>query len=490
LTELLVVVSIIAVLVGLTFVLFTSGKKAADGIDAQSKMAMAKTGRKLEKIRPAVQAAAKAKDAAKPKGKVPGEWIVRFKPGVANPSAAAQRIAQAFGGTVKHQYRGSLNGFALQSTTASAALLQKDPAVLSVEQGQYYHLTINPTGVRRIQAVNSPKKVPYGLAFPPLAGVKGVGANGRRNIRIGPPPQGFDYNSLAVAVIDSGVDSTHPDLNVVYSRGFGPANPDGSDAVGHGTHVSGTIGARTTGATPGVFPGVPIWSLAAFGARSTTTAAILAAIDEAYFWRSKLSAVNMSFGGGFSQALNDACDNLVLGGVTVVVSAGNSSADSGNDSPASAKQVICVAAMADNDGLPGGRGPAFKNGIGGTEIDDTFASFSNWGTVVDVIAPGVQITSTWPTNIPDEAGNLGSRYNTIDGTSMAAPHVTGLAAMIAENGRLQATLPSNILGFYLPQPLPPILDPQEVRGMLHTLSTEQIPGRFDSRTYPLITGRP
>jgi hypothetical protein len=482
LTELLVVVSNIAVLVGLTFVLFTSGKKAADGIEADARLAVAKVGHG----KPAGRAKGGVVKPATPPGVVPDEWIVKFRDTVADPVAEAQRIATAFGGTVRYNYTGILYGFALKSDTASVARLKEDPAVQGVEQALYGHLCTNPSGVRRISASTAQTRPPYKLAFPPLAGVSGGGAGGRRNIRIG-PPGGGSYTPLAVAVVDSGIDSSHPDLNVVFSRGFGAANPTGEDQNGHGTHVSGTIGAKVTSATPGVFPGVPLWSIRVADASGRILSTdYLAGLDEVFRGRSNLSVVNMSIGFGASTIINDAADKLVNNGLVVVVAAGNSSQDASSASPASGSQVICVAALADSDGLPGGRGPKTSAGA-----DDTFATFSNWGNVVDVIAPGVDITSTWSPTCPDpNTGKVGLSYNTISGTSMATPHVAGLCAIIAEDGRLQARLTQQQVGLYLPQPLPQILNPNAVRGLLFSLSTEQITGRFDSRTYPLITGRP
>src|SRR5262249_4895330 len=153
---------------------------------------------------------------------------------------------------------------------------------------------------------------------------------------------------------DTGIDSTHPNLHVVFSKGFGP-NPNGQDQNGHGTHVAGIIGGKGqlhNGITmQGVFPGVPLWSLRVLDASgSGADSDIITALDFLRQHASEVSVCNMSLGGGFFQPVNDAVDNCVKAGIVVCVAAGNSSDDAGTHSPASAPLAICVAAMCDTDG--------------------------------------------------------------------------------------------------------------------------------------------
>jgi subtilisin len=250
-------------------------------------------------------------------------------------------------------------------------------------------------------------------------------------------------------VLDTGIDRQHPDLNVVgganclkYSGSFFrrtyycDASEDGDDDHYHGTHVAGTIGAidNDTGVV-GVAPGVRLWAVKVLDSQgSGSLSGIIAGIDWFVVQNIKKPAViNMSLGGsGTSTAMNTSIANAVAADVAVVVAAGNSDADAANYTPANAPDAITVSALADFDGEPGGLGlPTCRN-----DQDDTLADFSNWGAV-DIAAPGVCILSTYPI----ERGS----YGTISGTSMAAPHVAGAAALLASNGDKPAAIRTTLL---------------------------------------------
>ncbi len=276
-----------------------------------------------------------------------------------------------------------------------------------------------------------------------------------------------------MAVVDTGIDGTHPDLNVVFSIGFN--NPNVGDQNGHGTHCAGIIAAiHNDIGVVGVAPGAPLWSVRVLDAQGTGTFAdLISALQFLAGNANNVGVISMSLGGPTSAAVNQAVANCVSKGQICVVAAGNSSADALTFSPASEASAICVAALADSDGLPGGVGPATPAGP-----DDTFATFSNWGSTVKVIAPGVDILSTVP----------GNAYGLKSGTSMACPHVAGLAVLARSSAHSQGI--RNIrFNRGAPPTTSPTLSPVAFLQDLLQTSTETIAGIFDSRTYPLVTAR-
>jgi subtilisin family serine protease len=229
-----------------------------------------------------------------------------------------------------------------------------------------------------------------------------------------------------VAVIDTGIDLDHPDLNVAGGKNC-TTSSGFDDANGHGTHVAGTIGALDNDVgVVGVAPGARVWPVRVLDRRgSGSWSWVICGIDWVTQNKESIEVANMSLGGSGSEpsasgcvtgnALHDAICRSVAQGVTYTVAAGNESTNAATRVPASFDEVITVSALADFNGLPGG-------GAGATcraDVDDTFADFSNYGADVDLIAPGVCINSTW----------RGGGYNTISGTSMAAPHAAGAAAL-------------------------------------------------------------
>ncbi|MFU8763834.1 MAG: S8 family serine peptidase [Haliea sp.] len=337
--------------------------------------------------------------------------IVVLKPGAAARGVAAD-VARTTGGRVGYVYEHALQGFTITVPEAALKGILRNPNVLSIEPDgrvQTMAQTI-PTGINRIHADYSKLLI-----------------NGNDDYRV----------DVDVAVLDTGIDVDHPDLNVVggtnclYTRN-GPRRSrtvycedaaGGDDDQYHGTHVAGTIAALDNGiGVVGVAPGARLWAVKVLDAEGTGSfSGILAGID----WvvaRGDIEVLNMSLGGaGSSSAMNQAVANAVASGVTVVVAAGNSNQDAAGFSPANAPDAITVSALADFDGLPGGMAAATCR----SDQDDTLANFSNWGAV-DIAAPGVCTYSTYPI----EKGS----YATISGTSMAAPHVAGAAALLASTG--------------------------------------------------------
>lgn len=226
-----------------------------------------------------------------------------------------------------------------------------------------------------------------------------------------------------VAVIDTGITS-NSDLNVVGGVNCLSGRPSNyKDGNGHGTHVAGTIGARDNASgVVGVAPGARLWAVRVLDSNgSGSFSSVICGIDYVASKASTIGIANMSLGGlgnvgsCTDGGMREAICNATSAGVTFVVAAGNDSSDTATQAPAAYPEVITVSALADFDGAQGGVGsPSCQY-----DVDDSFANFSNYGDEVDIIAPGVCITSTW---------NDGSLV-TISGTSMAAPHVAGAAAL-------------------------------------------------------------
>jgi subtilisin family serine protease len=265
-----------------------------------------------------------------------------------------------------------------------------------------------------------------------------------RRIEAGTATTAHAASSAAVAVIDTGIDLTHPDLNAVSGTNCVSPASAAQDDHGHGTHVAGTIAAKNNGAgVVGVAPGTKLYAVKVLDAAGGgTIAQVICGID----WVTRNAAAlgikvaNLSLGGPGANdnncgdtngdPLHMAICRSTAAGVTYVVAAGNSSANLAQFTPAAYPEVLTVTAVADSDGAPGGAGGAFTCSprVAG-EKDDTAAGFSNYAvekTEVShtIAAPGVCIRSTWP----------GGAYNTLSGTSMASPHVAGTVALCLGSG--------------------------------------------------------
>lgn len=340
-------------------------------------------------------------------GTAVGRYIVVLK-NSARAGRVARQHSRQFNVDVALVYRHALKGYAATMTDGAAAAVSRAAGVSWVERDHVVKTTAQtmPTGINRVDADLSP-----------TAKINGVD----------------ERVDVDVAVIDTGVNMTHPDLNV-YSAGAKNCvtllTPP-EDGNGHGTHVSGTIGALDDSAgVVGVAPGARIWPVKVLSDAGTgLNSQVICGIDFVTANASKIEVANMSLGGGGSDdnncgksnndAQHKAICSAVNAGVTFAVAAGNDAKDAKSFTPAAYDEVITVSSLADFNGAPGGGAQSTCR----ADVDDTFADYSNYGQDVDIIAPGTCILSTWM---------LGG-YNTISGTSMASPHVAGGAALYKAN---------------------------------------------------------
>ncbi|WP_410585809.1 S8 family serine peptidase [Amycolatopsis sp. lyj-108] len=349
---------------------------------------------------------AAAPSAAASPGPEPGAagYIVTLHNSAADPATLASGLVDRHGGQVGHIYRHAISGFSATLTSAAVNALRHDPRVRAVEPDRIVGTTAQtvPTGVDRVHAPANP------------------------NLKINGTD---DYSVDAdVAVIDTGVDAQHPDLNVVsrtncLNSGSCTDNA-GSDDHGHGTHVAGTIAARDDGAgVVGVAPGARIWAVKVLDQNgSGQLSGVVSGVDWVAAHADEIEVANMSLGceNCENDALRTAISNAVAKGVVFAVAAGNNHKDAKTFSPANHPDVVTVSAIADFDGEPGGRASSTCR----ADQDDTLADFSNFGPSVEIAAPGTCILSTYP----------GGQYKVLSGTSMAAPHVAGAAALLTANG--------------------------------------------------------
>jgi subtilisin family serine protease len=295
---------------------------------------------------------------------------------VLNPGARALGVAAAAAASPRFVYSTVLNGFAADLNESQLNALRNNPNVAYIEPDG--EASINSTtqagatwGIDRIDQTNLPLNGTY---------TYGSGAA-----------------TVHAYVIDTGIRTDHAEFGRRAQQVYNSAGGKNSDCNGHGTHVAGTIG----GATHGVAKEVQLYGIKVLGCSgSGTWSGIIAGMDWVAANHRKPAVANMSLGGGRNQAVNDATARLMGAGVYVVVAAGNSNADACNYSPAATPGVMTVAASTNTDAK---------------------ASYSNWGSCVNLYAPGSSITSAWHSSR--------TATNTISGTSMASPHVAGVAAL-------------------------------------------------------------
>jgi len=222
-----------------------------------------------------------------------------------------------------------------------------------------------------------------------------------------------------IAILDTGIDLNHPDLNVYRNISFIEGAITGDDDNGHGTHVAGIAAAKDNGkGIIGAAPGARLWSVKVCDKTGECKVSnMIKGVEYITQHKDEIDVVNISVETPFSPALNRAISASIKAGVTYVVAAGNYGHDASNTSPASDPDAITVSAIADSDGKCGGVGPSLKSK---NATDDSFARFSNFGPSVSIAAPGVSILSTY----------LNGGYAIDSGTSMASPSVAGAAALI------------------------------------------------------------
>lgn len=323
----------------------------------------------------------KFRKAVKP---VPNRYIVILEDwsiGARGEHSVAQDVAEdmtaTYGGRIEHVYRHAISGFSVEMKAAAAEELSKDPRVKYVEEDSEVYAIATQTnatwGLDRIDQRDLPRDTNYTYT-----------ANG---------------SGVNAYIIDTGVRFTHNEFTGRTGASFDAIGDgqNGNDCNGHGTHVAGTVG----GTTYGVAKGVTIHRVRVLNCSgSGTNSGVIAGVDWVTANHISPAVANMSLGGGASTALDNAVNNSVASGVTYAVAAGNSNANACNSSPAREPSAITV---------------------GSTTSSDVRSSFSNYGSCLDIFAPGSSITSAWYTS--------NTATNTISGTSMASPHVAGVAAL-------------------------------------------------------------
>ena len=333
-----------------------------------------------------VRLAAPTGDAGQP---VPDQYIVVFRDDVRDVPGLARRLA---GTSVRHTYQHAVKGFSARMSERAAAALARNPNVAYVEQDQVVSVTGTQTGAT------------WGLD--------------RIDARAG-LDKSYTYNTTGTGVtayiIDTGIRYTHTDFGGRATFGFDAFSDgqNGADCNGHGTHVAGTVGGTTWGVAKGVAL-VAVRVLDCGG--SGTWSGVIAGMDWVTANHKAPAVANMSLGGGASTAVDDATKRMIAAGVATAVAAGNGNMagiaqDACNYSPARVPEAMT---------------------IGATTSSDAKSSYSNYGSCVDWFAPGSSITSAWYES--------DTQTRTISGTSMAAPHVAGVAALYLETNKAASPL--------------------------------------------------
>jgi uncharacterized protein (TIGR03437 family) len=326
-----------------------------------------------------LMAAPKKDGVRKVKDKVPGRYIVVFEPRVEDPEALASELTRDHKGRKDKVYSRALKGFAGEFSEKEAEKIAGHPLVAYVEED----------GIVTTQATQS--GATWGLD--------------RIDQRDRPLDSTYVYNATGAGVkayiIDTGINIAHTDFGGRAINGYDAVDGalPAADCNGHGTHVAGTVG----GATWGVAKGVTLVAVRVLNCSgSGTNSGVIGGIDwvTADHASGAPAVANMSLGGGASTAIDDAVRRSIADGVTYAIASGNSNVDACSSSPARVAEAITVNSSTSSDAR---------------------SSFSNYGTCTDIFAPGSSITSAWYSS--------NTATNTISGTSMATPHVAGVAAL-------------------------------------------------------------